>query len=374
MFSTEEVVDLIKAHKSGSDELFDREIQKLANKSEEKGKKGVAKALRDIYSKPNDMFRRISQESVKQLDSPRKSPSRQSTKALVSKVVLSKRNSIIIDEVIQTWTNRQRLSQENIDVNARIMLYGLPGTGKTYLANAIANTLNLPIAYVDISKVISSYLGETGKNVDQLFEGRKNEVLFLDEFDALAKNRSDEMDIGEAKRIVTAILQNLDRLSDDVLVIAATNHMEMIDTAIRRRFSYELNMNDIDIESRKKLYGIYLADHNKVDDGFVELLAKNSEGFTGHDIHRIYSKAIKRSVLQLDKLTFQEQLLRQVAETKYRKKEFNSKDKGDVKELRQLVSTLWEQNKKFFTYEMLENITGIPDATIHYIINKGATA
>lgn len=374
MFSTEEVVDLIKAHKSGSDELFDNTIQKLIKKREEGGKKGVAKSLRDIYSKPNDMFKPVTQASLHQLPHAQRIDRPVPPSKRINEVILSKRNSIIVDEIVQTWNNRDKLNEAGVSVNAKVLLYGLPGTGKTLLANAIAGSLNLPIAYVDISRVISSYLGETGKNVDELFTGRKNEVLFLDEFDALAKSRADDMDIGEAKRIVTAILQNLDKLGDDVLVIGATNHIEMIDTAIRRRFSYELDMNDIDFDFRMRLFELYLRDHHKTDEDTIKVLAKFSTGFTGHDIQRIYTKSIRRSVLQLDKLNFDHQLSRQLVETKYRKKQFNSKDKSDVKELLELVEFLWTENKKFFTYEMLENMTNIPHTTLHYLLSRRSKA
>jgi SpoVK/Ycf46/Vps4 family AAA+-type ATPase len=375
MFSTKDVVDLIKAHKTGDEEIFDRTIQSLAKFSETKGKMGVAKALREIYSKPNESSKRSSLNSLQEITVPNiPTGNKNSTNSTIEEVVLSKRNSIVVEEVTQTWSNREKLKDANIPINNKVMLYGLPGTGKTFLANAIANTLDLPISYVDISRVISSFMGETGRNVDELFSGRKNEVLFLDEFDALAKNRADEMDIGEAKRVVTAILQNLDRVSDDVLIIAATNHIELIDTAIRRRFSYELDMNDIDQDSRKRLLSLYLEDHPKLNHDLADDLAKLTDGFTGHDIQRVYTKAIKRSVLRLDKLTLEQQLLRQIVETKYRKHAFNTKEPKDVKDLTQTIDFLWKKNKKIFTYDLLESITGIPHATIHYLLGKESKA
>jgi len=373
MFSTDEVIELIKAHKSGSDELFDKTIQKLVRSSEQKGKNGVAKALRDIYSKPNEMFRRVTQSSLKQLPPSQSFTTNAMPSVTLDDVVLSKRNELVVDEIIQTWNSRKKLKAAGISHGTKAIFYGLPGTGKTYLASALAGSLGIPIVQVDVSKLISSFLGETGKNVNELFAGKEQQILFLDEFESLAKNRADDMDIGEAKRIVTSILQNIDTLNDDVLLIAATNHIEMIDSAIRRRFTYELDMDDIDISSRRRMFELYLKDHKKVDESAVNKLGELANDFTGHDIQRVYTKAIRRSVLGLDKLTFEEQIFKQLAETKYRKKRFNSKDNADVKELKQVVSALWGVNKKYFTYEMLENMTGIPHATIHYVINKGGS-
>lgn len=372
MFSTDEIIELIKAHKSGSDELFDKTIQKLVRSSEQKGKKGVAKALRDIYSKPNEMYRKVTQSSLKQIPTLPNFAVDIVPDVTLEDVVLSKRNELTVDEIIQTWNSRKKLKAAGVSHGTKAIFYGLPGTGKTYLANALAGSLHLPIVHVDVSKLISSFMGETGKNVSELFAGKEQQILFLDEFESLAKNRADEMDIGEAKRIVTAILQNIDTLNDDVLLIAATNHIEMIDSAIRRRFTYELDMDDIDLTSRRKMFNLYLKDHKSIEASTVDTLGELATDFTGHDIQRIYTKTMRRSVLGLDKLTFEEQIFKQLAETKYRKKRFNSKDTVDVNELKKVVKVLWAVNKKYFTYEMLESMTGIPHATIHYLVTKGA--
>ncbi|HTE57985.1 MAG TPA: ATP-binding protein [Verrucomicrobiae bacterium] len=373
MFSTAEIVELIKAHKSGSDELFDKTIQKLVRSSEQKGKKGVAKALRDIYSKPNEMYRKVTQSSLKQVPAAPTFAMDTSADVTLDDVVLSKRNQLVVDEIIQTWNSRKKLKAAGLSHGTKVIFYGLPGTGKTYLASALAGTLGLPIVDVDVSKLISSFMGETGKNVSELFVGKEQQILFLDEFESLAKNRADEMDIGEAKRIVTAILQNIDTLNDDVLLIAATNHIEMIDSAIRRRFTYELDMDDIDLASRRKMFNLYLKDHKNIEDDAIDTLGELATEFTGHDIQRIYTKTMRRSVLSLDKLTFEEQIFKQLTETKYRKKRFNSKDTTDVNELKKVVKALWAVNKKYFTYEMLESMTGIPHATIHYLVSKRGT-
>lgn len=369
MFSKDEVIDLIKAHKSGEEELFDNAIQKLVMNSERKGKKGVAKALRDIYVKPNDMFKPMRSSSLRKLARSEEYVVEDIPTALLDDVVLSKRNTAVVDEIILTWKNRRKLKEAGVSHATRVLLYGQPGTGKTLLANALAGSMGLPITYVDVSKLISSYLGETGKNINDLFSGNEERIIFLDEFESLAKKRADEMDIGEAKRIVTSVLQNLDALGEDVLLVAATNHVELIDSAIRRRFNYELSMDSIDQDARKRLIEIYLSSH-KLKKDLSETLSGITDDFTGHDIQRAYNSAIRRSVLGLDKLTFEEQISKQVVEAKYRKKTFNSKSERDVKELRQVVKWLWSVNKRHFTYDTLENMTGIPHATIHYILNK----
>ena len=370
MFSTSEVLELIKAHKSGDDDLFDATIQKLAKNSEIKGRMQVAKALREIYTKPNDAFKKISYASVKDIPSHKIITLDKYSTDNVNDVILSKRNRLIVDEIIVTWNSRKKLKSAGLSPSTRILLHGLPGTGKTLLANAIGGSLSIPVTQVDVSKLISSFLGETAKNVSDLFSGKEQQILFLDEFESLAKTRADEMDIGEAKRIVTSILQNIDNMSEDVLLIAATNHLEMIDGAIRRRFTYEINMDDIDFDSRKQMCDLNIGNDEAVSKEFIEMLARLSSGFTGHDIHRIYSKAKRRSVLGLDNFGFKEQILKQLAETKYKKIDFDSKNSKQVKDLLTLIDSLWSVNKKHFTYDVLEGVTGIPHATINYLVKK----
>lgn len=369
MFSTDQVIELIKAHKSGDEEVFNNQIQKLVKYSDAKGKRGVAKALRDIYVKPSDMFRRT---SIASLDSTaeRSYSIDAFSDITLDDVILSKRNDSNVQEILTTWGSRQKLKGVGVPHGVKLLLHGQPGTGKTHLANALAGTLGMPISYVDVSRLMSSFLGETGKNVQELFSNRQEQVLFLDEFESLAKNRADDMDIGEAKRIVTAILQNLDTLNDDVLLVAATNHIEMIDTAIRRRFTHELDLDDVDLLARKKIFALYLK-HHKISESKLINFAKLASEFTGHDIQQTYNKAVRRAVLGLDRLSFEHQVLRQVVETKYRKVTFNTKDEASVKELRKVIEQLREADKKYFTYDVLEDMTGIPDSTINYIMKKG---
>jgi AAA+ superfamily predicted ATPase len=120
----------------------------------------------------------------------------------------------------------------------RILLIGPPGNGKTSVAEAIASALSLPLLSVRYESIIASYLGETSLRLKSLFDYVKTQqcVLFFDEFDAIGKERGDIHETGEIKRVVSSLLLQIDKLPSYVITVAATNHSELLDKAVWRRF------------------------------------------------------------------------------------------------------------------------------------------
>lgn len=136
----------------------------------------------------------------------------------------------------------------------RILLYGPPGTGKTTIGFYIARKLNLPTKYVKITDVISSRLGETMKNISNIFQSPEKEIVFFDEFDAFGKTRQDNNDVGELKRIVNSIIQTLDFSANDKIVIVATNLIDTIDPAILRRFPFKIEVGPLNQKEREAFF------------------------------------------------------------------------------------------------------------------------
>ena len=125
----------------------------------------------------------------------------------------------------------------------RVLLSGPPGNGKTSFAEAIAEGLGLPFFVVRYDALIGSYLGETNARLRKLFDYVRTtpSVLFFDEFDAIGKERGDTHETGEIKRVVSFLLMQLDQLPSYVIVVAATNHGELLDRAVWRRFQMRLS-------------------------------------------------------------------------------------------------------------------------------------
>ncbi|MFI6152172.1 AAA family ATPase [Kitasatospora sp. NPDC051170] len=132
----------------------------------------------------------------------------------------------------------------NLEPRHRVLLIGPPGNGKTSCAEALAAELAVPLLVLRYEKVITSYLGETSLNLGRVLDEARLRhcVLFLDEFDTLAKERGDEHDTGEVKRVVSTLLMQIDQLPSHVVVCAATNHSELLDRAVWRRFQLKLSL------------------------------------------------------------------------------------------------------------------------------------
>jgi len=140
--------------------------------------------------------------------------------------------------IVRERQSVRELAQAGLRPTHTVIFTGLPGVGKTLAARWLARELGLPLAVLNLGAVMSSFLGRTGANLRQViaYASQQPCVLLLDELDAIAKRRDDNSDIGELKRLVTVLLQELDAWPSDALLIAATNHEQLIDPAVWRRF------------------------------------------------------------------------------------------------------------------------------------------
>lgn len=160
----------------------------------------------------------------------------------LEELVLSKENKNKIDKVINERNNTTKLQAHGLEPTKTMMFVGPPGVGKTLTAKWLAKEMGLPLKIMDLASIMSSFLGKTGSNVRSIFDEASLYpcVLLLDEFDAIAKKRDDDNDVGELKRLVTVILQSIDAWPSSSILIAATNHSELLDPAIWRRFETKL--------------------------------------------------------------------------------------------------------------------------------------
>ena len=174
------------------------------------------------------------------------------------------RSKVAIDEVFYDDELKSKMNQflleyqfkddllpYKLPIANKILLYGATGCGKTHTAKAIATHFNLKLVVINLATIISSKLGETAKNLEALFKEMQYEasVLLLDEFDSLGQIRDyDNNDNSEMKRVVNAIIQLMDYFPQKSILIAATNQIHMIDSALRRRFDMEFEFklpNDV---------------------------------------------------------------------------------------------------------------------------------
>jgi len=182
-----------------------------------------------------------------------------------------------------------------------LLIEGEPGTGKTSLAEAIATDLMLPLFIVRYEGIIGSYLGETATRLAKMFEyvSTQNCVLFFDEFDAVGKERGDKHETGEIKRVVNSLLLQIDKLPEYVIVIAATNHPELLDRAVWRRFQIKLQIDKPD----KPLILKYIKDFEKDFDlkfgTHPTTLANKLVGLSFSEITDIFNDIRRKYILTL---------------------------------------------------------------------------
>lgn len=152
------------------------------------------------------------------------------------------------EELIEEHQRRDLLHSFNLEPRHRLLLVGPPGNGKTSLAEALAYLLMMPLYIVRYEGIIGSYLGETAVRLRRLFDYVRTRhcVLFFDEFDTIGKERGDIHETGEIKRVVSSLLLQMDLLPSHVIVITATNHPELLDRAVWRRFQLKLSLPNPD--------------------------------------------------------------------------------------------------------------------------------
>jgi SpoVK/Ycf46/Vps4 family AAA+-type ATPase len=255
-----------------------------------------------------------------------------------------------------------------------LLMYGPPGTGKSRLARFIAQELGLELYVARLDGLISSFLVSTSKNIRALFDfaARTPCILFLDEFDAIAKLRGDSQELGELKRVVNSFIQNLDTLGTQSIVIAATNHEELLDSAIWRRFSYRLALSFPSPEQRHLMWTQFVSPL-QFTPREIELLVDLSEGFSGSDIREVCLRLHRRRIAAQRDPELKEvfQVLQNLAIGEGEERRFLARLRG--KDEHTVSTVLRERNAKLYSHSALAHLFGVSKAT-SYRRAKGVTS
>ena len=206
-----------------------------------------------------------------------------------------------IGAIIRERQERDRLAVRGISPTRSAILVGPPGVGKTLSARWIASALGKPLWVLDLTAVMSSLLGKTGSNLRAALDHAKQHaaVLLLDEIDAIAKRRSDESDIGELKRLVTVMLQEVDQWPDTGLLLAATNHPELVDPALWRRFDLILKFDAPSATAIATAIERFLGDDLALFESWVDVLAAGLQGQSLSDVERGINALRRSHALQM---------------------------------------------------------------------------
>lgn len=283
-----------KLKEDGSDKFADRIIKAIH------GKGGIPVYKDQLFDAPVDSETRLN----------------------IADIILPENNNVdmIFSEItnrsvfdfISLVNSREILIEKGLNINMSLLLYGPPGCGKTSMAKYIAKELDMPLVVARFDSLISSLLGSTAKNIRKLFDYAKSKpcILFLDEFDAIAKARDDHHETGELKRVINSLLQNIDEFSEaGGVLIAATNHEQLLDSAIWRRFEKIINLtvpNYEEVENLIKIYLTKIKDDIDYDEKKTEALSRYLNGYSHSEVIKVLNNAYYNAIIKDTHLSYEE--------------------------------------------------------------------
>jgi len=203
-----------------------------------------------------------------------------------------------LDEILVEYRSASRLWEHHLRPNARFLFWGPPGCGKTAAAAWIASNLSIPLGIVRLGALITSFVGETGSNLQRVLTiaNETPMVLLIDEADAIAKARDDANDVGELRRVVNALLQGLDYFAPKrSLIILASNHSHLFDSAIWRRFD-DVIAFPLPSETERFAHLRQLTSGLRIA-GSLQTVARRTNGASFADIERAVNQIAKVKVL-----------------------------------------------------------------------------
>ena len=301
MAASEMVQELIRAHVAGDSDRFRTIALQLAASEARVGHRLVAGRIRDLVDE--DKERAKTQPAP---PTPLARPPRDLRGLLVTTypkerlrdIVLKRSTQRVLERLLQEHRSRARLADHGLAPRRKMLFYGPPGCGKTLAASVIAGELALPLVRIRVETIFSRYLGETAGLLAEIFSEmeRVRGVYLFDEFDAIARRRSEQHDVGEAKRVVATFLQLLDGDASASLIVAATNVTDQIDRAVFRRFDDVAEFSLPDVSQLNQLLAIRTAATGLPKAALPEL-AKLASGLSFADVARAVDDARKSMVL-----------------------------------------------------------------------------
>jgi len=305
MATADHVKALIKSHAEGDDERFYAIAMQVAAQAARQGHTTFAQQLRDLVDKARARARATSGELQTRpvpILQPRGELAGLLTatypKTRLVEMALSKGVRARIDRVLVEQKSSGRIHEHGFSPLRKLLFIGVPGTGKTMTAAALAGELGLALFTIQLDGLITKYLGETAAKLRIIFDAiRETRAVYLfDEFDALGAERTAKNEVGEIRRVLNSFLQFLEQDDSDSLIVAATNYPKLLDRALFRRFDsvVEYPLPSKDVAERVLRARLALLDTSHVN---WEKVLQATEGLSHADLTRACEQAAKNAIL-----------------------------------------------------------------------------
>lgn len=301
MAQADTLVELLKTANSGDRQSFRRVAESLIKEERGKGHRILAERLTKSLQQTTSFQSQMREQKPRLTNSTAHTDliAEISPERTLDSLVLSDKIRVQLDELIEEQHRSELLHAHNLHPRHRVLLAGPPGNGKTVLAEALANGLMVPLFVVRYETLIGSYLGETSARLKNLLDYAKTQrcVLFFDEFETLGKERGDTHETGEIKRVVSSLLLQMDALPDYVVIVAASNHPELLDRAVWRRFQLRI---ELPIPTRAQLSKFIdaIGRRCQIDFGLAaETIAKHLLGLNFAEVEEFCLGVVRRAVL-----------------------------------------------------------------------------
>jgi SpoVK/Ycf46/Vps4 family AAA+-type ATPase len=320
MAKAEKLSALVKSHVDGNDQLFYSIAMQLAAEEARLGHAHVARELRDLieHGKNTVIAPEKGLSPVPLLQPKGELANLLSVKypeTSLSDMVLPSDLEHRLDRVLLEQRQSEKLLAKSLSPRRKLLLVGPPGSGKTLTASALAGELRLPLFTILLEGVITKFLGETAAKLRLVFEAinAKRAVYLFDEFDAVGSRRSATNDVGEIRRVLNSFLQMLENDQSQSVIIAATNHPELLDTALFRRFDDVLIYELPDAKQIELLFRSRLAVFNTKSVKWSTVV-QSALNLSRSDVVKAAEDAAKATVLRDDTVIDTQTLLDFVAE------------------------------------------------------------
>ena len=296
MSTSRHVIALLKSHIEGDDNLFLSVALQAAAKEARQGHTQIAQDIKALVEEARNRGQQLSSSYLREGLQELITASEPSVR--LSQMVLPEATKSRLERVVLEHRQRSELFMYQLLPRRKLLLIGPPGTGKTMTARALAGDIHLSLLTVALEGVISKYMGETAAKLRLIFDAADSMpgVYFFDEFDAIGARRTNTNDVGEIRRVLNSFLQFLESDMSESLIIAATNHPDLLDPALFRRFDdvIEYSLPDRDMAKKLLINALTLFDTKRVR--WPSILGDVS-GMSHADINRVALDAAKIAVL-----------------------------------------------------------------------------